>query len=269
MKKANVTLNNNFSYSRSDYKDKVGELRVIEHYHDFFEIYYVENGYCSYFIDNRSYSVIPGDLILVPKGVIHNTLYTENKPTRLLVHCFEEYLPSSALSVFTRSNYLYRNPAVSGFISELLYKIGDEFSSLDDFSFDAIKCHMSLLMFTISRNENQYKLSDSKSSYIENAIEYVKKNLAYDISLSETAKLFSVSGEHFSRKFKKETGFGFNEYVNLLRLKKAESLLKNDTASVSEIAAACGFNDCNYFSTKFKKLYGISPKTLQTTSRKK
>ena len=48
MIKANVTLNNNFSFSQYDYTDKQGELRVVEHYHDFYEIYYVESGYCNY-----------------------------------------------------------------------------------------------------------------------------------------------------------------------------------------------------------------------------
>ena len=74
------------------------------------------------------------------------------------------------------------------------------------------------------------------------------------------AKRFSVSREHFSRRFKKETGFGFCDYVNLLRMKKAETLLKQmDNISVAKVAAQCGFSDSNYFSVKFKKMYNISP----------
>lgn len=50
---------------------------------------------------------------------------------------------------------------------------------------------------------------------------------------------------------KKETGFGFSEYLNLLRLQYAETLLQqSDKLSISE---QCGFNDSNYFSVKFKK----------------
>ncbi len=267
MQKDKSSRSNLFSFSRHDYTGKQGEFLVDEHYHDFYEIYYIENGYCNYFIDSKSFSLVPGDLVLIPQGVIHNTLYTENKPSRLLVHCSETYIPSAALSMFTKSNYLYRNSDITKGISEILYKIQDESIMPDEFSDDVIKCHMRMLMFTLVRNENQYKISDSKSSYIEKAISYVQKNLAYDISLSETANIFSVSSEHFSRKFKKETGFGFNEYVNLLRMKKAEALLKNESISVSEVADLCGFNDCNYFSAKFKKLYGVSPKALQMMSR--
>ena len=72
--------------------------------------------------------------------------------------------------------------------------------------------------------------------------------------------LLSVSAEHLSRSFKRETGFGFKEYITLLRLKNAEELLKTrKNMSISEIAFLCGFNDSNYFSDKFKRTYGISP----------
>jgi AraC-like DNA-binding protein len=45
-----------------------------------------------------------------------------------------------------------------------------------------------------------------------------------------------------------------------VRLQHAENLLKlRDGKSISEIAYGCGFNDSNYFSDKFKKIYGVSP----------
>ena len=74
------------------------------------------------------------------------------------------------------------------------------------------------------------------------------------------AKMKSVSVEHLSRTFKLCTGFGFNEYVTLLRLRHAEEMIKsNPEMTISEIAYECGFNDGNYFSYKFKKMYGIPP----------
>ena len=81
-----------------------------------------------------------------------------------------------------------------------------------------------------------------------------------DIKLSSVAKMKSVSPEHLSRTFKSCTGLGFNEYVTLLRLKKAEEMIKTEPdKTISDIAYECGFNDGNYFSYKFKKMYGISP----------
>lgn len=44
------------------------------------------------------------------------------------------------------------------------------------------------------------------------------------------------------------------------RLEKAKYLLENQSANINEIAYQCGFNTPQYFSTMFKKKYGISPK---------
>ena len=84
------------------------------------------------------------------------------------------------------------------------------------------------------------------------------------------AKLHSVSSEHLSRTFKRETGFGFSEYLTLVRLQKAEYMLRNEPGrSVCEIAYACGFNDSNYFSDKFRRSYGHSPSKFKNRNTRK
>lgn len=49
--------------------------RSSSHYHNSYEIYYLTNGSCWYFIDKKSCFLSPGDIALIPKGVIHNTSY--------------------------------------------------------------------------------------------------------------------------------------------------------------------------------------------------
>ena len=99
---------------------------------------------------------------------------------------------------------------------------------------------------------------------METVVEYVRKNYMHEITLSDIAEKNAVSAEHLSRIFKKEIGVGFSEYINSVRLQRAEFMLKNEEGkSISEIAFACGFNDSNYFSYKFKKLYGVSPISLK------
>lgn len=260
---------NPFYFERSNHAKTPGYIYVKEHYHNFYEIYYIENGSCNYFINNKSYNMTEGDIVLIPEGIIHHTIYTDNKPTRLLVNCTRKYIPSSVSSVAYSNSYLYRNHNIRNEIHTVLKKIEKEYNNPDTFSDESIKCLMYSLFFLLARNENEYTDQNSKNGYIEHAINYIQNNLASDLYLSETAAIFSVSSEHFSRSFKKETGFGFNQYINLLRLKKAETLLKQSTLSVSEVAQECGFNDSNYFSIKFKKMYGIPPKSLQLMYRKK
>ena len=258
-----------FIFERFSHVLDEGDIAMPSHYHNLFEIYYVESGTCGYFVDNKSYHLESGDIILIPEGIIHNSLYKEHTTsTRLLINCTRRYIPRSAESVFLQKNYLYRNRKINAELLDILNKIGKEFSSGDEFSDGAIKSYMYLLFFLMARNKNEYEEKTSQSGYIEQAIDYIQKNLAQDISLPDVAGRFSGSCEHFSGRFKKEAGFGFCEYVNLLRLKRAESLLKHqENMSVSQVAAECGFSDSNYFSVKFKKMYNIAPKALQKISK--
>ena len=46
---------NPFTFERHARKAKSYDLKLEPHYHNFFEIYYVEKGSCDYFIDNKAY----------------------------------------------------------------------------------------------------------------------------------------------------------------------------------------------------------------------
>ena len=48
------------------------------------------------------------------------------------------------------------------------------------------------------------------------------------------------------------------------KLQYAEQLLRSsEVQSITQVAESCGFEDSNYFSKKFKEIYGISPKKVQ------
>ena len=231
-----------------------------QHYHDVFEIYFLEYGNCSYFIDDKSYDVAEGDLILIPQGTIHKTMYGEGNHSRKLIYCSSHFIPTSVAEIIPSMLYHYRNPAIKDKIRSIFADIENEYNNQDEFSLDAIMNHIHLLFYLLARNRTNSEPVQNNKIYITQAINYIKNNYQSAVYLSDIAKMFSVSAEHLSRVFKKETGFGFNEYLTMLRLKKAETILKNNKKiSISEVAYSCGFNDSNYFSDKFKKTYGISP----------
>lgn len=249
---------NQFYFNRQECSDDSAFVNPV-HYHELYEIYFITEGTCDYFIDNRAYHLQAGDLALIPSGVIHNTLYHNAGHTRMLINCAERYIPASARP----NTYLYRNPAMTEQINSIFETIAQEYAHPDRLSEDAILCHLKLLFFLLVRHPNTYA-EDVGSSAITRATAYLQEHFAEEISLSKMASLAAVSPEHFSRLFKKETGFGFREYLNLLRLQKAEQLLKQSgSGTVAEIAAECGFADSNYFSYRFKKMYGVSPKKMR------
>ena len=233
------------------------------HYHNLFEIYFITKGSCTYFIDNKVYDLIPGDIVLIPEGVIHDTKYNSAKHSRMLINCSLKYIPSSVGPLINNMLYLYRNPNLYDDIYKIFTDIEREYSKPDEITDDIFVCLVNLLFFTLIRNENFCKKLKSSSDFVQNAVEYVQANFTDDISLSSVAKVFNVSPEHLSITFKKQTGFGFNKYLTLLRLKEGETLLKETPLPINEIAIRSGFSDGNYFSLIFKKFHGQSPKEIR------
>ena len=245
-----------------------GELAGPPHYHNFFEIYYIENGNCSYFIDNKSHQLQPGDVVLIPEGVIHNTFYKDVEYSRMLINCSRRFIPTAVVPYLPSMLYLYRNPNVADTIYSIFKSIETEYRKNDALSQESLNCYTQMLFFTMARNPNTYDNRAKDSHYTADAIRYMQRHFTEELTLPDLAQQFFISPEHLSRMLKKETGFGFSEYLNLLRLQYAETLLQqSDKLPISEIAAQSGFNDSNYFSVKFKKQYGISPKQRQQLLR--
>ncbi len=251
----------NFYFNRGLRRVGIGSSR---HYHKLFEIYYMKDGSCNTFVHDKVFEVQSGDVILIPAGVVHKTNYTDKPHLRLLINCSEDYIPKSVKPHMERLLYLFRNPEIVQEIEAIFEKIESEWSNPDEFSDEALHALVHSLFFLLARGRNRFSNKSQSSRLVEDCVKYIQKNFMNQITLSETAKLHSVSREHLSRIFKKETGFGFSEFLTLVRLQRAETMLKSENGkTISEIAYACGFNDSNYFSDKFKKAYGIVPSDVK------
>ena len=198
---------------------------------------------------------------------MHNTQYQNTVYSRMLISCSQHFIPDIVKPKLDSLLHLYRNPNIADEIGEIFKKVEAEYSNPDDMSEEVFKCYTSMLFFLLLRNPNLCSPQKDRH-YIDYALEYMQSNFTKEITLSEIAERYFVSPEHFSRIFKQRTGFNFSEYLNILRLQKAEQMLKQlNTAPMTEIAEACGFNDSNYFSLKFKKYFGVSPKRFQKSNK--
>ncbi len=254
-----------FYFNRNVVTENHGKQKCKRHYHDLFEIYFIESGSCCYFIDNKTYQLKAGDVILVPAGVVHNTEYKNSIHSRRLINCADEFIPESVKELLCREVCHFRNPELVPFVREIFQGIEWECNNVDAYNAASFKAYTHRLLVLIARNLEANRVASVEKHYIEDAIKYMQVHFDTHLTLPDMAKMYFVSPEHFSRVFKKKTGFHFSEYLNLLRLKKAESLLRQlNAATITEIAAQCGFNDSNYFSVQFKRIYGMSPKQYQS-----
>jgi len=230
------------------------------HYHPDFEVYYLTDGCCRYFIGSKTYRLNAGDLVVIPPGVIHKVIYESKTHSRLLFNCTTDYIPNSVMNMIDKITYFSQTTDTSRQVAAIYKRISDAVTQPDCFQEDTIRCN-TMQLFLLMAKATAGKESISVSSpFIEKAVSHIHTNYMYRLTLSDTAKLCAVSPEHLSRVFKKETGFGFNEYLNLYRLKKAESILKSgQIKSISEIAFLCGFGDSNHFSKSYKNMFGVAP----------
>ena len=104
--------------------------------------------------------------------------------------------------------------------------------------------------------------------FLERAYNFVKENIANsDLSIEEFGKQLFLSRTQLYRKIKALTGMSPSLFISTLRLKLAAELLFETSLSVSEISYKVGFGTPSYFTTSFKRLYGVSPKEY-TASKK-
>ncbi len=238
--------------------------RNTQHYHSLFEIYFLTEGSCTYFIDNKTYIIEKGDLVLIPGGTIHKTQYPGDVPySRMLINCSNYYIPSSIYNDIPKLLYVYHNDDIQEKIRSIFRDIDADYKNADKYSVDSLQSLVRSLFILIARHPNQKSDALIKNEYIEKATSYIQKNFKNKIMLEDIAAVCAITPEHMSRMFKKETGFGFSEYLTLVRLQHSEYLIKNKKMSVTEIAHSSGFEDSNYFSVIFKMKYGISPRDMK------
>lgn len=234
------------------------------HYHQEVEIYYLTDGSCRYFIDNKTYSLNCGDFVVIPPGIIHKVIYDVPVYSRLLIHCTPDYVPASVLPHLEDIVYFSPTPNLAEQLKNLYSQLRCAYENQNEFSSDTVRLCVNAILLLMAKNPTALPDIHTGSSFVEKAVRYIRSHYAARPTLQETAAYCAVSPEHLSRMFRKETGFGFNEYLNLYRLKKAESLLKSGTCpNIAQVAIQCGFNDSNYFSSCFRKMYGVSPSDLK------
>lgn len=94
---------------------------------------------------------------------------------------------------------------------------------------------------------------------LQRAVDLIEQELDGDLSVSRLASIAAMSVSRFSHLFADRVGVPPQRFVERRRLETAAQLLDLTSRSVTQVAAAVGFADALYFSTRFRKQYGSSP----------
>lgn len=99
----------------------------------------------------------------------------------------------------------------------------------------------------------------NQSRFVQDIVDFIHAHYQEPISLCDVADYMHKSTGYVSSRFKKEFGCGFSQYVNDYRLLKSRQLLIIENMKIKEISSMVGFSDEQYFSSVFKKEFGITP----------
>ena len=89
--------------------------------------------------------------------------------------------------------------------------------------------------------------------------EYIDRNIAQAIRVSDLSALVSRTEAHFSRAFKRSFGVSPHAYVLRRRIELASQLMIQSDTPLSQIALKCGFNDQPHLCKQFRKHTGATP----------
>lgn len=101
------------------------------------------------------------------------------------------------------------------------------------------------------------------SSTITEALTIIKEQYQGDLTLKSVSEELHMNGVYLGQLFKKETERSFAQYLNQVRIKKAQELLLQTEKTINEIGYEVGYNATNYFSKMFRKWNGITPKEFR------
>ena len=247
-----------------------------DHYHSYYEIFYLLSGKCRFLLKDHLYQLEKGDLIFIAPGDLHHSLYYPGITCDIAALYFKEsfLIPGLFAHLKTNENALPTHSfmgSVPNLYQEefqtLLARMLSESMQIDEHSPAFMTCHLNELLLLLVRHsvmsESEPELVNAKEADIMTAAKYIYRNFEKPLTLDEVAGIAGLSPTYFSRKFKLLTGMGFKEYLNYIRLKHAAAALLNTEGSITEIALSYGFNDSNYFKDLFKKEYGKSPRAYR------
>jgi AraC-like DNA-binding protein len=254
------------------------------HWHNYLEISYVKQGRGKYYIENKTYEIEEGDIIVINNVEPH---YMEVLPGQKMLQPVVMFDPKLVWSnesdmfdfqyltpFFERSsnfsNKIDSKSNIGKEIFRLLTEIENEYISQPLGYKLMIKAKLlHIITYLIRHFQDSEKQPESisqksrKLKMLESVFEFINKNYNKKIQLSELSSIMFMSPNYFCTYFKDSTGFTPIEYINKVRVLKAIELLKSSNHGVCEISLDCGFTNLSNFNKTFRKFANKTPSEIR------
>ncbi|SNY59390.1 AraC family transcriptional regulator [Enterobacter sp. CC120223-11] len=238
------------------------QVRYCEpHWHPAPELITVLNGCFSLALGQRSVELAQGDMLYINAEEVHS-LRAEVEGSSLVTvqfspGLFDELHPIPGLNWCTQGRAVDENHRqVMQRLTHLLTTLVEHHAP-----FKRIAATYMLLDALTEAGEPDQRAESSlrEEAMIKKGIDFINQHFDQPLSLSEVASHSGMSYSWFSRLFKKVSRYNFKEYLTLVRLNKARTLLRDTRIPITEISHSCGFQEHKYLIAAFNKYCGLTP----------
>lgn len=180
-----------------------------DHYHSFYEIFYLWSGSCRFLLKDTVYQMEAGDLVFIAPGELHHSLYSAGEICEIVMIYFkEEYLHLSDRSADSLTSisgqglqlhsFMGSVPTVyREYLHSLLTRMLTENSRFDEYSEHFERCYLEELLLILMRhsvmNEKEPDLLNSRDADILLATRYIYNNFRKPLTLEEVSSVASLS----------------------------------------------------------------------------
>lgn len=237
------------------------------HFHDAYELYYLNQGTRKYFIHDKTYTIDSGSMVLIKPYELHKTLETGQSHSRLLINFKPDYLPFQGFDELIDSTYgkkpiIKLNHDMKIHIEQIFAKMMQEANDKNMGHQAYIQSNFCRLLIDLGRYiAEQEQLSDQHDANdkIYGIIDYLKAHYKDKITLQDLSDQFYISRYYLSHSFKKATGLTIMTYVQNLRIIEAQKQLRETNNKITDIAQSVGFPNVSAFGKTFKSITEMSP----------
>ena len=253
----------------------ITNAEVSTHYHQNPEVFYVLTGELKVQIDETTFLMKQGDIILINA----NKRHTMNGNEELLgarfeidFHLLAEYMESMQL-LFWCNSVADKNAAYADLrevFDHILsrYFEKDEKSALDLQALYFQAAHILTSNFLVKADDTRLNMDDSQDRQRVRRIQnYIQANYQSQISLNNLSYQLYLSNAYLSKYVKKHLGWTFMEYLNNVRLFHAVDELLYTKKNMTHIALDNGFPTSAAFTKAFRDIYGEAPSEYRRKMR--
>lgn len=248
------------------------------HFHNAYELLYVEEGAVAIQIGEQEYTAGPRTLVFISKLEEHSVRVIGEEYRRYYLLMPPDILPQLVTEARLRGVFINRplgfnhvfplkNAAAVEAIWPLLVDEAEADRPFNTLYVSSLLTQMLILCYR-EHSERFAALFRPVNPAVYEIRAFLEQHYNESLSLTELAGQYFLNPCYVSHCFTEAVGCSPKKYIMLNRIAKAKELLLTTKTPIQDIGVQCGFSDPNNFIRLFKRETGVTPRQYRESGHK-